>query len=261
MGPLKREICSIGIDLDGVVWRGKDLIRGADLAIKRLQKKYDVVFVTNNSAKNKLQIQKKLSNLGIPCEESDIFTSGYEAIKRCGTLGYSKIFCIAPEEIKDEYLKRGIQLVSSKSEDYVEAVVVHYYSEFGYRDIATALDFIDLGAKLIACNRERVFPADGGRLLPGCGPLVAAIEYASRKQSLICGKPESEFLLSILQEKDFHKDTFLMVGDSFESDILMAQNCGIQSAFIRSESSEHTYLENITPDWAADSLLELSDLI
>jgi ribonucleotide monophosphatase NagD (HAD superfamily) len=44
-------------------------------------------------------------------------------------------------------------------------------------------------------NREATFPVEDGRVMPGCGAIVAAIESASgRKPDLVVGKPRTTLL-------------------------------------------------------------------
>jgi 4-nitrophenyl phosphatase len=50
----------------------------------------------------------------------------------------------------------------------------------------------------IICNRDRTYPVENSKLMPGCGPIAAAIECAvSRQPDVIIGKPET-FMLELL---------------------------------------------------------------
>lgn len=63
-------------------------------------------------------------------------------------------------------------------------------------------------------DRDSIFPVKGGMSLPGTGPLVAAVETASGKIPVVCGKP-SPFAFKAVQ--DLHPqvkpERTLMVGD------------------------------------------------
>ena len=63
------------IDMDGVVYRGGELISGSDKFINQLIKK-DIPFrfMTNNSQRTRLDVVAKLERLGILVEEQHIFT-------------------------------------------------------------------------------------------------------------------------------------------------------------------------------------------
>ena len=73
----------------------------------------------------------------------------------------------------------------------------------------------------------------GGRLFPGCGPEVAALELASgRKPNHVAGKPNT-FLLEMLADNGkVQPHEILVVGDSLESDIAMANRYGALSVLV-----------------------------
>ena len=64
------------IDMDGVLYRGKRLIPGADHFIQQLRAR-DIPFrlLTNNSQRTRRDVVAKLSRLGIDLEEEHVFTS------------------------------------------------------------------------------------------------------------------------------------------------------------------------------------------
>src|SRR5262245_48584599 len=63
------------IDMDGVIYRGKQLISGADLFISSLiDRGIPFAFLTNNSQRTRRDVARKLARMGIFVEESHIFT-------------------------------------------------------------------------------------------------------------------------------------------------------------------------------------------
>ena len=63
------------IDMDGVIYRGSQLIPGAEKFIRELQDA-DVpfLFLTNNSQRTRRDVVTRLSRMGIDVEESHVFT-------------------------------------------------------------------------------------------------------------------------------------------------------------------------------------------
>ena len=58
------------IDMDGVVYRGADLIPGADVFIQRLlREKLPFLFLTNNSQRTRRDVATRLSRMGIAADE------------------------------------------------------------------------------------------------------------------------------------------------------------------------------------------------
>ena len=129
------------------------------------------------------------------------------------------IYVIGSEEFKGELDKEGINVVQDHT---AEHLVVGYDSEINYNKIDTALSILLKGGKFIVCNMDSKFPVECG-FKAGTGPIVKAIEYASKRiPDIIIGKPETYVLESICRKYKVNNREILMVGDSYESDILMA---------------------------------------
>src|SRR5687767_9066506 len=63
------------IDMDGVLYRGSQLIAGADLFIEQLRRReIPFRFLTNNSQRTRRDVVAKLAHLGIEAEEEHVFT-------------------------------------------------------------------------------------------------------------------------------------------------------------------------------------------
>lgn len=63
------------IDMDGVIYRGGELIPGAkDFIHKLLEEDFPFRFLTNNSQRNCRDVVAKLSRMGINVQEKHIFT-------------------------------------------------------------------------------------------------------------------------------------------------------------------------------------------
>lgn len=63
------------IDMDGVVYRGSELIPGADYFVQQLrQRDIPFLFLTNNSQRTRRDVAAKLARMGINVEEQHVFT-------------------------------------------------------------------------------------------------------------------------------------------------------------------------------------------
>src|SRR5438552_3270971 len=70
-----------------------------------------------------------------------------------------------------------------------DTVVVGLDLHLTYAKVAEAQRAILAGARFVCSNRDRAYPVEG-RLLPGAGTIVAAIEVATGQKALCIGKPE-----------------------------------------------------------------------
>src|SRR2546426_1103247 len=63
------------IDMDGVIYRGHELIPGADKFVQQLRRRgIPFRFLTNNSQRTRRDVVCKLSRMGIEVEEEHIYT-------------------------------------------------------------------------------------------------------------------------------------------------------------------------------------------
>ena len=63
------------IDMDGVIYRGSELIPGADQFISSLlEQQIPFMFLTNNSQRTRRDVATKLSRMGIDVGEEHVFT-------------------------------------------------------------------------------------------------------------------------------------------------------------------------------------------
>ncbi len=63
------------IDMDGVIYRGRELIRGADQFVNQLiTQQVPFFFLTNNSQRTRRDVATKLRRMGVEADEKHIFT-------------------------------------------------------------------------------------------------------------------------------------------------------------------------------------------
>jgi HAD superfamily hydrolase (TIGR01450 family) len=257
---------AIALDLDGVVYQGSQALPGSIAAIALLQRlEFEVYFVTNNSSKTRAAIAAKLGGMGIRADEDKILTSGYAAaalVNRLMQEGKRQVVVIGSDDLRAELSQAGMEIVAAAPCDFL---VVGLDTSLTYEKLCTALDALLDGALFVACNLDPVFPADGGRLFLGCGPAVVALELASRrKPDYVAGKPYT-FLLEILAKRGrVQPHEILVVGDSLESDIAMANKYGALSVLIRQDNDARlgaSWRFEQQPGLVVQSLDELARLI
>ena len=222
----------VAIDLDGVVYRGRAMIEGADVAICNLrQSGLQVSFATNSSVRTRADIAAKLRDMGIPAEEDEVLTSAYIAGLLIKSIGAGKnVLVIGAESLRKEIVQAGSMVVDGPPCD---VVLVGMDTSFSYNKIQMSMEAIAGGAKFVACNRDASFPGDNGRIFPGCGPMVAAVEAAvGFPPHWIAGKPNVLMLDAVSAQYHVGPREILVVGDSMASDIEMAVAFGSPSVLV-----------------------------
>jgi HAD superfamily hydrolase (TIGR01450 family) len=239
-------INAIAIDLDGVVYIGNEVIPGAAEAIESLRNMVEwVYFITNNSGKRRQTISEKLRTMNIPSDETKIITSAYataiflKSLTMTNPESSNTAFVIGPDELRTELRESGMCVAEDHNKSKIDFLVVGFDQDFSYKKTCIALDILLTGAKFVACNRDRTFPIEGGRIMPACGPMVAAIECAfGRKPDYEVGKPNTFFLEMITSDTKVNPHQILVVGDTIESDIAMAVAFGSPSVHISENSKD-----------------------
>ncbi len=175
------------LDLDGVLWRGKEPIAGSSDAVAALREAgHRVAFLTNNSFTTVGEQADKLREMGVPAEADDICTSAQAA---AGLLdpGTTALVVGGPG-VGEALTARGIEVIEDDSA--VDAVIVGFDPTFDYRRLTAAFRAVRGGARLIGTNDDATFPTAKGEI-PGGGSIVASVAYATGVTAEIAGKPNA----------------------------------------------------------------------
>jgi len=173
------------LDLDGVLWRGKEPIPGSADAVAALRDAgHRVAFLTNNSFTAVAEQAEKLQAMGVPASVDDICTSAQAAagLLEPGTTA----FVVGGPGVSEALEALGVTVVDDGDE--VDAVVVGFDPTFDYRKLTAAFKAVRAGARLIGTNADATFPTPKGEI-PGGGSIVASVEYATGEKAEIAGKP------------------------------------------------------------------------
>ncbi len=224
-------------DLDGTLYVGENTVPGASELIDYLREKYDVVFFTNNSSKTGTEVHEKLNRLGVDCELDEVYASSSVTALYLNELSIDNLYVIGSDGFRSEIEGYGLQVVDN---DSANNLVVGLDFDFHYKKIATALSILLNGGKFIVCNEDGSYPVREDRYMPGCGAMVGAIAAsANRKPDFIVGKPNTYILSKIAKAYGIENHEIIVVGDSCESDVMMALNYNSKAILINAN-------ENIT---------------
>ncbi len=240
------------IDLDGVVYKGDELIADVD-TINDLISSKRVIFLTNNSTLSRRLCKEKLRKFGIDVYEEDIITSSYLAsIYVKSKNKNAKVFCVGEYGLVEEMEKAGLNLCRRNC----DFVVVGLDRNLTYNKLSNALEQILGGAEFIATNKDRTLITEKG-ILPGAGAVVAFLEYSSRKRAKIVGKPSktaADIITKMLE--NYKKRDVLLIGDRLETDIVFGRRIGVKTALVLTGVSTENEIKNskIMPDYIIKSL-------
>ena len=248
------------IDMDGVLYKGHELIPGADAFIHELRSR-DIPFrlLTNNSQRARRDIATKLDRLGIEVEEEHVFTSAmatarFLALQKPG----GTAFVIGEGGLHTALHSNGYSVVD-RDPDYV---VVGEGRTFNLELVDLAVRLIHRGAKLIATNLDPNCPTENG-IRPGCGAFVALLEVATGVKAFSAGKPSPIMMRAARKEIGMTTDQTIMIGDTMETDILGGVQLGYHTILVLSGGTKRDDLPRYAycPEVVVESLAEYAEML
>ncbi|WIH88779.1 HAD-IIA family hydrolase [Brachyspira pilosicoli] len=249
---------SIISDMDGVIYRGNNLIDGAkDFVNMLLEKNVSFLFLTNNAEQTPIDLKRKLESLGIDgLEEKHFFTAAQATAKFIKTQQENgSAYVIGTGGLVSELYNIGYS-INDVNPDYV---VVGKTSAFNFDMLKKAVSLINKGARFIGCNPDITDPAPDGELIPAVGPILAAIETATGKKPYIVGKP-NPIMMSIAKNKiNAHSENTVMIGDRMDTDILGGLGAGMRTCLVLSGVTKIEMLKEFPykPNYVFNSVAEI----
>jgi glycerol-1-phosphatase len=254
------------VDLDGVVYRGSQPVPGvAAVLAARAAAGDDVVYVTNNSMWYRADYVTRLSGMGAPVSADRIVSSARATALYLRDLEppVGRVLVVGGPGLVHEVGDVGIDVVYSgdaaerwqangrdahAATGSVDAVVVGLDLDFSYARLACAAEAVRAGARFVATNRDPVYPLEKGRLMPGAGSIVAAVEAASGQSPVSIGKPGPLLLEVAAHAAGRDIAEAVMIGDSLVTDVPAAIAVGARSVLMLTGISTRAQVEALAPD-------------
>lgn len=242
-------------DLDGVLYRGNEVVLGAPKIVNDIKKSdIKVRYLTNNSSQSRSTYAEKLRRLGFDADENEVYSSAYASAKY---LKNKTVYVVGEDGLRDEMKQQNVTLIDNP-EEVSEWVAVGICWKLRYEHIDEAQRRIRNGAMFLATNLDTTYPDEGGLIRPGAGAIVAAIsESANKKPDIVIGKPEKIMMDMIFEETSCMPNETLLVGDRIDTDILLAQRTGCDSALVLSGVTDKSHIQDITPTYVLKSVADL----
>jgi len=244
------------IDMDGVIYRGKNMIPGADLFVERLEKLgRKFLFLTNSSDSTPVDLQGRLSAMGIQVDVECFYTSALAtAAFLHAQKPEGKAFIIGERGLKEALFEVGYT-ITEKDPDYV---ILGETKNYDFYQIATAIRLIDGGVPFIATNPDVTGPFDGG-IIPACGSFAALIEKATGRIPYFIGKPNPLIMRKALRTLDVHSTETAIIGDRMDTDIVAGIESGLETILVLSgvTGQEDLLKYSYRPDFIFNSIADI----
>lgn len=248
------------IDLDGVVWIGREPVPGSPETLAALLAAgKELAFVTNNPTRDPATYAERLGSMGVEVGPERIVTAGIVTARLAGEAAGpgGGAFVIGATPLKEMVAAAGAELLDGEAGREASVVVVSGHRGFDYGELLTAKLALDGGAALVATSHDPTMPMPGGEW-PGTGAILSAVETASGRTAEIGGKPEGH-LFAMALEAIGAPPRVAMVGDRVSSDIAGGLAAGLTTVLVLSgtTSREEAAAAEPRPDHVIESLAGL----
>ncbi len=218
-------------DMDGVLYHGNSLLRGAKEFHDWLcanDKKY--IFLTNSSERSPKELQQKLERMGLEVAEYHFYTSALATAKflkdQCPG---GSAYVIGEPGLVNALYNAGFS-INNVDPDYV---VVGETRAYNYEMIERATLMVQKGAKLIGTNPDLTSPSEKG-IIPATRCLISPIEMASGKKAYFLGKPNPLMMKIGLEMLGCDPHDACIVGDRMDTDIIAGIESDIDTVLVLS---------------------------
>jgi NagD protein len=220
------------IDMDGVIYHGNQLLKGAVELVDWLNRNDRAfLFLTNSSERSPLELSQKLSRLGVMVDPEHFYTS---ALATASFLASQKpggsVYVIGEPGLIQALYDAGFTM-NNVNPDYV---VVGEGRGYSLEALERAVKLVQGGARLVGTNPDLNGPTDGGIIVPACGSLVAPIELSTGNKAYFVGKPNPLMMRHGLRRLKSKREETAIIGDRMDTDIVAGIEAEIETVLVLS---------------------------
>jgi phospholysine phosphohistidine inorganic pyrophosphate phosphatase len=245
------------LDIDGVLYVGDEPIDGAHEALEQLRELgAGMRLVTNTTSRSRRQVCEHLDELGFGVDVAEVLTPAAMAVSYCDERGYESVELIVSDGLREDLAQLGVPAAG----ETVQAVILgDVGAKFDAELLNRVFRLIMDGAELVALQHNRYWRRADGLALD-VGAYAAALEYATRREAVVVGKPAEAFFQAAIV--DMGLDSAVMIGDDVEADVGGAMAAGLPGILVRTGKYRHDALPpEVTPTAVADSIADVPALL
>ena len=227
------------LDMDGTLYLGDKLIDGALEFVNTLKSRNKkIVYLTNNSSKNRYSYLEKMKKLGIEAHIDEFFTSGEAtAIYLQKNHPKAKVYLLGLNPLKQDLEEKGLRIINGTTEK-PDLVLLGFDQELNYKKIWEACDWIREGLPYYATHGDFNCPLEGGKVMPDTGSMMLMIEGSTGKMPIVVGKPNRVIIDMACEKHQVSLEQCVMIGDRLYTDIRLKETAGIDTILVLSGETD-----------------------
>jgi HAD superfamily hydrolase (TIGR01450 family) len=254
------------LDMDGVLYRGRQVLPGVPEALAALEEAgHELCFATNNGWSSAFEISERLQHMGLTIRPERVATAAWavaELLQRRWP-GVRRPFVLGSAEVARQLRERGMEPVGEDDHRSADGLVVGLDLELTYRKLARAQAVGLRGVPFLATDLDGAYPWEES-WLPGSGSIVAAVERATGRLATPAGKPEPFMYRSLLSGLDASRVP-VVIGDNLGTDIRAGRAAGFTTILVLSgiataEDAARAVAEE-RPDYVVADLAEAAHAV
>lgn len=259
------------LDLDGVVYRGKNPVEYAADSIRAAEAAgMTIEYTTNNSSRFQHVVADQLKGFGLDVEPWQVITSSVVAARMVAKAlpAGARVQVLGAEHLRDEVTRNGLTIVDGP-QDRPQAVIQGWYPDMTWQMMADAAFAVEAGATYFVTNRDLTIPRELG-IAPGCGSMIRAVITATGVEPVAsAGKPEAYMYdeareLNAAEGHDLvPKEASIAIGDRLDTDIEAGNRGDYDSLAVLTGVTNPTELmlapSHLRPTFIAPDLRELGE--
>lgn len=227
-------------DVDGCLVRtgraggeGGSLFPGAAALLRTLQDAGQaVVCCTNASLRTPAQYAAELRKLGLPLADDAVLTAGYAAAYAVATNHPgAAALVLGAEGVTGPMRDLGVPLATVDG-PLAGVVVVAAAKGYGTAEIDAACRAIDAGAAFYVPVLTPWFYGGRARVASATAVVAEGIAWLTGRRPEVVGKPSTNVMRLVLDRLRVPAEEVVVVGDSMEAEIAMAEAAGAQSVWV-----------------------------
>lgn len=259
------------LDLDGVVYRGKNPVEHAAASIRAAEQAgMTIEYTTNNSSRFQHVVADQLKGFDLDVEPWQVITSSVVSARMVAKAvpAGSTVLVVGAEHLREEVTRAGLVVTDDPTDNPV-AVIQGWFPEMTWQMMANAAYAVENGATYFVTNRDLTIPRELG-IAPGCGSMIRAVIAATGVEPVAsAGKPESYMydeareLNASAGQSLVPKDESIAIGDRLDTDIEAGNRGGYDSlAVLTGVTNPHELMlapAHLRPTYVAPDLRALGE--
>ncbi len=248
------DIKGLLIDIDGVLYVEKQLVRGAVETIEYLQKEnIPFMLLTNTTRRSRYSLLANLQQMGFRLDIEQLYTAPYAASLWLKEKNVSSVCLFVRGDTYREF--KDFHVTTNKPEYLVIGDIAE---DLTYAYLNQAFRLVMSGTRMLALQKNRYWQTNTGLALD-TGAVVAALEYATRKRAVVIGKPNAAFFQHAVKKLGLPAQNLAVIGDDLESDIAGGIRVGLYTIAVETGKfrEEHLRRKKNLPDQVLPSIAEL----